>query len=71
MRALALSIALVLWIVIPGAVTAWFGGPRSADNHLPGLIEDDEEEDDYDDEPPADLPGPRDAVEESGEVARD
>jgi hypothetical protein len=75
MRAAALSIVLVLWIAIPGAVTAWFGGHRTAEP-LPGLIDNDleeeelEEEDD-EDEPPADLPGPRDAVEESGEVARD
>jgi hypothetical protein len=70
-RALALSIALVLWIAIPGAVTAWFGGHRSGDP-LPGLIDDDEldEEDEDDDEALADLPGPRDAVEESGEAER-
>lgn len=84
MRAVALSIALVLWTVIPGAITAWFGGPRAMDP-MPGLIEDDEEPDDEltdehdehdhdeqdEDEPEHDLPGPRDAVEESGEVARD
>jgi hypothetical protein len=53
-------------------VTAWFGGHRSADP-LPSLIDDDLEEEDpeEEDELPTDLPGPRDAVEESGEVARD
>lgn len=72
MRAAALSIALVLWIAIPGAVTAWFGGHRGADP-LPSLIDDDleeEEDEPEEDEHPADLPGPRDAVEESGEAER-
>jgi len=78
MNAAALSIALVLWIAIPGAVAAWFGGPRPAAEPLPGLIDDVEEpEDDPEPEeeeptdPTKDLPAPRDAVEESGEVARD
>ena len=119
MRAAAMSIALVLWTALPASVTAWFGGPRAATAHLPGLIDDDHHHDEYDDEPVAeepadadddepaddvdeldddtesetaapqpraaaddadeeeaddehnDVPGPRDAVEESGEVARD
>ena len=112
MRAAALSIALVLWTAIPAAVATWFGGPRPAAQHLPGLIDDepepvavdeevaeDEEEEPADEpqdvedeaedmaagagngnevgagepeeEEAAELPGPRDAVEESGEVARD
>ncbi|TDV41379.1 DUF6350 family protein [Actinophytocola oryzae] len=36
MRAAALSVALVLWIAVPGAIVAWFGGPHPADV---GLIE--------------------------------
>lgn len=81
MQAAALSIVLVLWTAVPGAVAAWFGGPRPAAEPLPGLIDDDPEpepeldeepeEETDEDEPPADLPGPRDSVEESGEVARD
>jgi hypothetical protein len=86
MRAVALSVALVLWIAIPGAFAAWFGGPRPASAPLPGLIDDveeteedpedgpppeDDEPTDRDGEPDRDLPAPRDAVEESGEVARD
>jgi hypothetical protein len=77
MRAAAVSIALVLWTAVPAAVTAWFGGPRPAAEPMPGLIDDpepdpeEEDEEEDDDEAPADLPGPRDAVEESGEVARD
>jgi hypothetical protein len=77
MRAVALSIALVLWTAVPAAFAAWFGGPRPV-GPLPGLIDDDsvdeleEEAEEADEpEPPSDLPGPRDAVEESGEVARD
>jgi hypothetical protein len=75
MRGAALSIALVLWTVVPGAIATWFGGPRPATEQLPGLIDDtpedepEEEPDEPDHEP--ELPGPRDAVEESGEVARD
>lgn len=94
MRAAALSIALVLWTAIPAAVATWFGGPRPAAAHLPGLIDDEPYDEEFDeapevaheeptaeDEPAEDieaddeeateLPGPRDAVEESGEVARD
>jgi len=86
MEAAALSIALVLWVVVPGAITAWFGGPRPATDPLPGLIDDDPEhepDEEPDQEPAepeepadedgqcADVPGPRDSVEESGEVARD
>ncbi len=100
MHAAVLSVALVLWTVIPAAVAAWFGGPRPAAERLPGLIDEepepvateepepdeeqadredaadekqdeDEEADAEPDEAPAELPGPRDAVEESGEVARD
>jgi hypothetical protein len=111
MRALALSIALVLWTAVPGAFVAWFGGPRPAAEPMPGLIDDAHEEPveeavevpvetdsaeepvaeesvaeepdeptEADDEEPeeapaeeegAELPAPRDAVEESGEVARD
>jgi hypothetical protein len=101
MHAAALSVALVLWTVVPAAVAAWFGGPRPATQRMPGLIDDEPEpavadedepeedlpeqaeatgedaeeepEDDPDEEAeaPAELPGPRDAVEESGEVARD
>jgi len=73
MRAAATSIALVLWMVVPGGFVAWFGGPRPASEPMPGLIDDieDEEDDEKEDDQP-DLPGPRDAaVEESGEVARD
>jgi hypothetical protein len=74
MRAVALSIALVLWTVVPGAIAAWFGGPREAAEPMPGLIEPDDEE--PEDQPvksgiQPEVPGPRDAVEESGEVARD
>ncbi|GAB1508583.1 cell division protein PerM [Actinophytocola sp. KF-1] len=103
MHAAALSVALVLWTVVPAAVTVWFGGPRPAAERLPGLLDDPEpvadedaepageqpepaeaaadepdvdadeedEEPDEDAETPAELPGPRDAVEESGEAARD
>jgi hypothetical protein len=133
MRALALSIALVLWTAVPGAFVAWFGGPRPAAEPMPGLIDDvhedepleeaveepvetdaaedpvaedpvaeepaaedpgaeepdaeepdaeepDDPTDKADNEEPeeepaeeesAELPTPRDAVEESGEVARD
>jgi uncharacterized protein DUF6350 len=83
MRAAATAIVLVLWMAVAGGFTAWFGGPRPATEPMPGLIEPDDEEDaveeveseadeegDEDDERP-DVPGPRDAVEESGEVARD
>ena len=117
MRALALSIALVLWTAVPGAFVAWFGGPRPAAEPMPGLIDDAHIDDAHEDEPleeaveepaetdsaevpaaeepsaeepdepaeaddeepaeepaeeeGAELPAPRDAVEESGEVARD
>lgn len=83
MEAAALSIALVLWTAVPGAIAAWFGGPRPS-TELPGLIDDEPEyepdpdpdldpepDEPEEDEPAADVPGPRDAVEESGEVARD
>lgn len=80
MRAVALSIALVLWTAIPGAFVAWFGGPRAAAEPLPGLIDDEPEPDEPEPEPvdepeddaeePTELPGPRDAVEESGETER-
>jgi hypothetical protein len=68
MRAAATSIVLVLWLAVPGGVAAWFGGPRPAAEPMPGLI-DPEDEVDEDEQP--DVPAPRDAVEESGEVARD
>jgi hypothetical protein len=93
MRAAALSLVLVLWTAIPGALTAWFGGPRPAAAPMPGLIDDVHLDEPYDevelaeaepakaelaeapadpeDDPANDLPAPRDAVEESGEVARD
>lgn len=75
MRGAALSIALALWTVVPGAIAAWFGGPRQATEPMPGLIddtaEDEPEEEPEEPEHEPDLPGPRDAVEESGEVARD
>lgn len=41
MRAAALSVALVLWIALPAAVTAWFGGPRPVPEAMPGLLDDD------------------------------
>ncbi len=112
MHAAVLSVALVLWTAVPAAVAVWFGGPRPAADHLPGLIDDDQEPESAGDADPAEerpdqedaadeeaadeeatdedvtdeeadaepdeaaetsaeLPGPRDAVEESGEVARD
>lgn len=79
MRAAATSIVLVLWMAVPGGIAAWFGGPRPAAEPLPSLIDDeeptaedaaDEDPEDAEDEHP-DVPEPRDAVEESGEVARD
>ncbi len=45
MRAAAVSIALVLWIAIPAALAAWFGGPRPVRDPMPGLIDDEPEED--------------------------
>lgn len=79
MHAAATAIALVLWMAVPGAFVAWFAGPRPEAEPMPGLIddddsqddEDDEDEEDEEDEEQPDVPGPRDAVEESGEVARD
>ncbi len=44
MRAAALSVALVCWIVLPAAITTWFGGPRPARERMPGLIDDDHDE---------------------------
>jgi Family of unknown function (DUF6350) len=70
MSSVALSVALVLWMAVPGAIVAWFGGPRASREPLPGLIEP-EEEDEVEDTEEHDLPSPRDAVEESGEVARE
>jgi hypothetical protein len=73
MQSAALSIVLVLWTVVPGAIAAWFGGPRPA-TELPSLIDDmpepDEEPEEEDDEQPTDLPAPRDAVEESTDTER-
>jgi hypothetical protein len=101
MHAVALSVALVLWTVVPAAVAVWFGGAHPSAERLPGLIDDEaehatidedepeepadeemaeatdepdeerEEEPDGDPDEEPELPGPRDAVEESGEVARD
>lgn len=44
MNATAVAIALVLWTAVPGAVVAWFSGPRAAAAHIPGLIDDEEDE---------------------------
>ncbi len=43
MRAAAVSLALVVWIGVPAAITAWFGGPRPAREDPPGLLGTDEE----------------------------
>jgi cadmium resistance protein CadD (predicted permease) len=71
-EAVAVSVTLVLWTAVPGAVTAWFGGPRRPAEYLPGLL--DEPEDDPDDEPedadPHDVE-PRDAAEEPAAAADD
>lgn len=73
MRAAATSIALVLWMAVPGVIAAWFGGPRPATEPMPGLIEPDPEDDQEDevDEDQPDVPEPRDAVAETGELARE
>ncbi|HEY0454179.1 DUF6350 family protein [Actinophytocola sp.] len=44
MRAAAVSMALVLWIGVPAAVTAWFSGPRPVRDEPPGLITPDDAE---------------------------
>lgn len=59
MRAAALSLALVAWIGIPGAMVAWLGGPHPAGDGG-GLLDDDlddpDDPDNLDDEPAEDEP---------------
>jgi hypothetical protein len=62
LRAAAVSIALVAWIGVPAAITAWLAGPRPAYAEPAGLLDDDpddpdleEFEEEFADEPAADA----------------
>ena len=77
-RALLLSVSVLGWIAVPGALVAWLRGPRPEPIDPPGLIpldEDDQDDEDSDlaDDPAEDVdeePEPDD-VEEPDDLAED
>jgi hypothetical protein len=58
LRAAAVSIALVAWIGVPAAITAWLAGPRPVHAEPPGLLDGDEPDDDEPEDEPEDAADP-------------
>ncbi|MGQ0837609.1 cell division protein PerM [Actinokineospora sp.] len=72
LRAALLSVALVGWVAVPGALVAWFGGPHPVSDGPTGLLddaEDDSDEDPVEDDPAEDLA--EDSAEDPAEDAAD
>lgn len=75
MGAAGLCVALILWIGLPGAVVAWFTGPRPVRAGPAGLVDDepedrtDEPAEDSDDEPGPEEPDDEEPAAEDEEPA--